>query len=149
MNAALKGKPVQAFSRPGGLAVVVVCQTTGMLPGPVCPTRNEYFIPGTVPTEICFEHSYSEIEVCCFSGMLPGPDCRLTEICAVSPENVPTSACVLCENGDPSRASVESGLAGEISAPAVETKETDKRENEKKRRFNIFRKLFGGRDGSN
>ncbi|MGC9358677.1 MAG: penicillin-binding transpeptidase domain-containing protein, partial [Anaerolineae bacterium] len=57
MEAALKGAPEQAFTRPEGLHEVEICALSGLLPGPDCPHRvKEIFIEGTEPTEICDLH---------------------------------------------------------------------------------------------
>ncbi|MBN1873346.1 MAG: PBP1A family penicillin-binding protein [Anaerolineae bacterium] len=51
MEAALKGTPVEPFSRPEGLIEVEVCASSGLLPGPDCQhTVTELFIAGTEPT---------------------------------------------------------------------------------------------------
>ena len=39
-----------------GLHSVTVCRTSGMLPGPDCPTLIEYFIGATLPEETCDWH---------------------------------------------------------------------------------------------
>ncbi|MFN2284134.1 MAG: PBP1A family penicillin-binding protein [Anaerolineae bacterium] len=57
MEVALKGRPVQTFTRPDGLVEVEVCALSGELPGPDCPHRIiETFIAGTEPTTVCTMH---------------------------------------------------------------------------------------------
>jgi 1A family penicillin-binding protein len=52
MQEALKGKPVQDFTRPDGLIDLDVCATSGLLPTAYCPyTKREVFIAGTQPTQ--------------------------------------------------------------------------------------------------
>ncbi len=61
MEAALQGRPAQAFPRPAGLVEVEVCAVSGMLPGPACTHRvKELFIAGTEPTETCTVHQVIE-----------------------------------------------------------------------------------------
>ncbi|HDP81213.1 MAG TPA: PBP1A family penicillin-binding protein [Spirochaetes bacterium] len=38
---------------PRGIITVRICLKTGLLPGPDCPARREYFIPGTEPRDAC------------------------------------------------------------------------------------------------
>ncbi|HQE93355.1 MAG TPA: PBP1A family penicillin-binding protein [Anaerolineae bacterium] len=57
MEAALKGRPIQDFSRPEGLVDVEICALSGQLPGADCPHRvTETFIAGTEPTTTCTMH---------------------------------------------------------------------------------------------
>jgi 1A family penicillin-binding protein len=57
METALKGQPVQEFTRPDGLVDVEVCALSGDLPGPDCPHRIvETFIAGTEPSTVCTMH---------------------------------------------------------------------------------------------
>ena len=57
MEAALKGQPVHAFTRPDGLVDVEVCALSGDLPGPDCPHRVvETFVAGTEPATVCAMH---------------------------------------------------------------------------------------------
>jgi len=57
MEAALKGQPVQTFTRPDGLVDVEVCALSGELPGPDCPHRIiETFIAETEPDTVCQMH---------------------------------------------------------------------------------------------
>jgi 1A family penicillin-binding protein len=52
MQEALKGRPIQDFTRPAGLIDLDVCATSGLLPTPYCPyTKREVFIAGTQPTQ--------------------------------------------------------------------------------------------------
>jgi 1A family penicillin-binding protein len=57
LEAALKGRPVQEFVRPGGLVEAQVCSLSGQLAGPDCPHRvTELFLEGTEPTVSCTVH---------------------------------------------------------------------------------------------
>ena len=51
MAYALRDEPVVPFNRPDGLITMAVCDKSGLLPTPYCPTVTEYFIPGTEPKE--------------------------------------------------------------------------------------------------
>jgi membrane carboxypeptidase/penicillin-binding protein PbpC len=47
---ALRDAPVEGWERPPGLVETAVCNLSGLLPTPYCPTVSEWFIPGTAPT---------------------------------------------------------------------------------------------------
>lgn len=49
----LKDKESHHFSQPTGLVKVSVCSLNGLLPCEGCPTKEEYFLPGTAPTQHC------------------------------------------------------------------------------------------------
>ncbi len=51
MSYALRDEPAAPFNRPDGLITVAVCDKSGLLPTPHCPTVTEYFIPGTEPKQ--------------------------------------------------------------------------------------------------
>jgi len=54
---ALKGKPVREFVEPEGIVHVEVCALSGKLPSRYCPyRREEIFIAGTKPQEVCTLH---------------------------------------------------------------------------------------------
>lgn len=59
MNQLLKNKENQPFSRPQDLIEMEICSTNGLLPCEGCPTRKEYFIPGTEPKMHCLPESRS------------------------------------------------------------------------------------------
>jgi penicillin-binding protein 1C len=51
------GSPPGAFSRPEGIARRTVCAFSGLVPGPGCAhQRQELFIAGTEPTQVCTYH---------------------------------------------------------------------------------------------
>jgi len=52
MSWALQNEPPQAWARPPGIVERAVCDISGLLPTPQCPTVSEYFIEGTEPTVI-------------------------------------------------------------------------------------------------
>ncbi|MGC8838791.1 MAG: penicillin-binding protein 1C [Anaerolineae bacterium] len=61
MEVALRGQPVLPFVEPPGLVRVRVCAESGLLPGPSCPRqREELFLAGTEPREVCTLHLPSE-----------------------------------------------------------------------------------------
>lgn len=52
MSYALRDEPVVPFARPSdGFISMAVCDRSGLLPTPHCPTVTELFIPGTEPTQ--------------------------------------------------------------------------------------------------
>jgi len=57
MERVLKGRPTHKFEEPEGLVLVEVCPLSGKLPNPHCPhRREELFIAGTEPREMCTLH---------------------------------------------------------------------------------------------
>ena len=53
----------EAWPPPPGMTMRVIDPTTGMLAGQWCPVKkNEYFKPGTEPTEVCTVHTEAENE---------------------------------------------------------------------------------------
>ncbi|MEA3459434.1 MAG: penicillin-binding transpeptidase domain-containing protein, partial [Chloroflexota bacterium] len=61
---ALKGKPVREFVEPEGIVHVEVCALSGKLPSRYCPyRREEIFIAGTEPQEVCTLHRPVAIDV--------------------------------------------------------------------------------------
>ena len=64
MQNALRGESVKRFNF-GEIDVIArrVCSISGKLPGPQCgKVYDEYFIKGTVPTEICEDHRGFTVE---------------------------------------------------------------------------------------
>ena len=51
MSYVLRDEPVAPFVRPDGFIEMAVCEKSGLLPTPHCPTVTELFIPGTEPTQ--------------------------------------------------------------------------------------------------
>ena len=49
----LKGKPPTVFNPPEGLIKVAICTITGELACEGCPSRTEFFVPGTQPGRAC------------------------------------------------------------------------------------------------
>ncbi|UCC63810.1 MAG: PBP1A family penicillin-binding protein [Anaerolineae bacterium] len=79
MRAALKGRPVRAFTRPDGLVEAEVCALSGLRAGPHCPHhRQELFIAGTAPQEACDWHRAFHIDIA--TGLLAGPDTPLNRV---------------------------------------------------------------------
>lgn len=57
MRSALAGKPVADFPKPETVVSVSIDPTTGRLATPDCPEkRDEFYLPGTQPTEYCPQH---------------------------------------------------------------------------------------------
>ncbi len=53
MDELLKGKSPTVFTPPGDLIKVAICTITGELACDGCPSRTEFFVPGTQPTRAC------------------------------------------------------------------------------------------------
>ncbi len=49
----LKNRPNEPFQKPENLKRIKICTLTGELPCSGCPTREEYFLPGTEPKKAC------------------------------------------------------------------------------------------------
>jgi 1A family penicillin-binding protein len=68
MQEALKGRPIQDFTRPAGLIELDVCATSGLLPTPYCPyTKREVFIAGTQPAQP--DNLYRPVEMDVVTGL--------------------------------------------------------------------------------
>ena len=61
MNWALEDLPAEAWPQPPGITEMTVCETSGLLPTPYCPTIKEYFIVGTAPT--LYDNVYQEFRI--------------------------------------------------------------------------------------
>jgi membrane carboxypeptidase/penicillin-binding protein len=61
MSWAMQDEPVEVWPRPPGLVEMAVCNTSGLLPTPHCPTVSELFIQGTQPT--IYDNIYQEFAV--------------------------------------------------------------------------------------
>lgn len=62
MDNLLKSNPHPAFSPPSDLLKLDICIITGELAcGPICPTKTEYFIPGTQPKHSCNPEAIKKI----------------------------------------------------------------------------------------
>lgn len=57
MNELVKANPAKGFAPPADLIQVPICTITGELACNGCPSKTEYFIPGTEPKKICSEES--------------------------------------------------------------------------------------------
>lgn len=60
--------PVQTWPRPPDIVEMTVCQTSGLLPTPFCPTRQELFKHGTEPTAT--DNVYQQLAVNRETGLL-------------------------------------------------------------------------------
>ena len=57
MNLAVAARPVVDFPKPDTVVSVSIDPATGYLAAPECPVkRDEFYIPGTEPTEFCPKH---------------------------------------------------------------------------------------------
>ncbi len=61
MSWALQNEPLIGWPRPSGLVEATVCNTSGLLPTPTCPTVTELFVAGTVPTT--YDTIYQEFAI--------------------------------------------------------------------------------------
>jgi membrane carboxypeptidase/penicillin-binding protein PbpC len=61
MSWALEETPIESWTRPSGMTQRAVCNLSGQLPTPHCPTALEYFIAGTEPT--VFDNMYQEFKI--------------------------------------------------------------------------------------
>jgi membrane carboxypeptidase/penicillin-binding protein PbpC len=88
MSWALRDEPVVSWPRPTGLVERAVCNVSGLLPTPHCPTVSELFIQGTEPT--LYDNIYQEFAVNRETGRLATiytpPELVETEVYRVYPE---------------------------------------------------------------
>ena len=78
----------QSFPMASGIVTATVCSKSGKLPiAGVCDgcTKTEYFAEGTVPTEYCEVHYYSN--VCLYSGLTATDECPFKQ--AAVTEKIP------------------------------------------------------------
>ena len=61
MSWVLQDEPIVGWERPSGLNERRVCELSGLLPSPNCPTRSELFISGTEPTLV--DTMYQEVAI--------------------------------------------------------------------------------------
>lgn len=52
MSWAMQNEPPETWARPPGIVERAVCDVSGLLPTPHCPTVTEYFLEGTEPTVV-------------------------------------------------------------------------------------------------
>ena len=62
MSNLLEGKPNHSWEEPEGLVKTSICSITGTLPCEGCPTRTEYFLPGTEPKYQCKPEDFQKKE---------------------------------------------------------------------------------------
>ena len=53
---------VTTFTPPENLVKLPICTITGSLPCNGCPTKEEYFIPGTEPKNHCFSEHLAKLD---------------------------------------------------------------------------------------
>lgn len=68
MTYANQDLPIETWQRPSNIVTMTVCQTSGMLPTPYCPTRQEIFYQGTEPTT--YDTVYQPFEINAETGLL-------------------------------------------------------------------------------
>ncbi|HSM56307.1 MAG TPA: transglycosylase domain-containing protein [Candidatus Sulfomarinibacteraceae bacterium] len=61
MSWALQDEPAATWERPPGIVERTVCDISGLLPTPRCPTVTEYFIEGTEPA--VYDNIYQEFRI--------------------------------------------------------------------------------------
>ncbi|MBM7855101.1 penicillin-binding protein 1A [Desulfohalotomaculum tongense] len=91
MTKALEGIPNRDFPMPQGLVRATVDSKSGKLPGPHTPDEHkvtDWFVKGTVPTEI--DDTHVLMEVCAETGKLPNEFCpdRITKVFVKLPYTV-------------------------------------------------------------
>jgi len=89
LRAVLLGQPELNFQRPEGLHRVEICALSGLLPTPACELRRqEWFIPGTEPTE--HDSFYQPFEIDRETGLLADentpPERRIEQVFIVLPQ---------------------------------------------------------------
>jgi membrane peptidoglycan carboxypeptidase len=88
MSWALAGEEIGVWTRPSGMIETAVCNISGLLPTPYCPTVAELFIDGTQPTT--FDTIYQEFAINRETGRLATintpPELIEREIFRVYPE---------------------------------------------------------------
>ena len=58
---ALQDEPPETWPRPAGIVERAVCDVSGLLPTPHCPTVTEYFVEGTEPT--VYDNVFQEFKI--------------------------------------------------------------------------------------
>lgn len=88
MSWALQNNPPETWQRPAGIIERAVCDVTGLLPTPHCPTVTEYFIEGTEPS--VFDNFYQAFQINRETGRLATiytpPELVDTQVFRVYPE---------------------------------------------------------------
>lgn len=88
MSWALESEPISVWQQPPGMIETAVCNISGLLPTPYCPTVSELFIDGTQPTT--FDTIYQEFAINRETGRLATvntpPELIEREIFRVYPE---------------------------------------------------------------
>ncbi len=61
MSWALQDEPVQVWPQPPGMVERPICDISGLLPTPICPTVSEWFIVGTEP--VVYDNIFQEFAI--------------------------------------------------------------------------------------
>ncbi len=96
MKNALKDAPIKKFPKPDGLVSATVCSQSGLLPGENCPEEHritDLFAKGTVPKEVCNNHTL--VEVCAETNQLPSPGCPDVVTRSFTKGKEPAETCTL------------------------------------------------------
>lgn len=96
MKNALEDAPVKKFPKPAGLVSATVCSQSGLLPGENCPEEHrisDLFAKGTVPKEVCDNHTL--MEVCAETNQLPAAGCPDKVIRSFTKGEEPTETCTI------------------------------------------------------
>lgn len=85
---ALQDQPIVGWERPSGLVERRVCELSGLLPSPFCPTVNELFISGTEPllTDTMYQEFAINRETGRLATIYTPPELIETELFVVYPE---------------------------------------------------------------
>lgn len=92
MQEALKNIPATGFRQPAGIVTATVDDKSGLLPGPNTPSGDmvtDFFVDGTVPTEV--DNTHVLVEICASSGLLASEYCpdRIAKIMIKLPYSLP------------------------------------------------------------
>lgn len=103
----------KSFTMPSGIVTATVCSKSGRLPiAGVCDgtVSTEYFAEGTVPTEYCDVHVYSN--VCAYSGLNAAEECpfKVTSIIEQIPTRLQDNALLSSLTGQPDTTASEDDL---------------------------------------
>jgi len=107
MQKAQEGVKVGSWPMPANIVQVTVCNKSGKLPSPLCPSDEvitEYCLKGSEPTETCNLHQ--NVVICKETGKLATQYCPDTTIIAairaadhsVDPKKIPTETCTVHTN---------------------------------------------------
>jgi membrane carboxypeptidase/penicillin-binding protein len=86
MRKALAGRPSIDFPKPDAVVATSIDPTTGFLATTQClEKREEFYLPGTAPTEYCPDHGGEAAKPVPEVPPVPSPDSRRAEAEAATP----------------------------------------------------------------